>query len=215
MTASNLSDPSALEDRAVALALDTLSPAERAEVEALLAAHPDGARLRREAAEIAAGLGLALPPLPPRSAARTRLLADAAPRPRAPGLVAPLAGFLDVGAAAARRALAVLDDPAAWIAAPLAGVALCDLDGGPRVADARVGLVRVAPGVTFPHHDHFGDEFTLVLQGGWRDDRGQILRRGETLHLGPGTAHAFTALSGPDLVFAVVLRGGISLPGFE
>ncbi len=204
-----------LRDQAVALALDLLTPGGRVRVEAPLDARPDADALRAEAEAIAASLGLGLPGITPRAAARTRLLADAAPRPRSPGLVTALAALLDVGAAGARQVLGIFDDAATWVAAPLAGVALCDLEGGPAVADARVGLVRVAAGVSFPHHSHFGHEETLILQGGWRDETGALLRRGERLHLGPGTAHAFTALPGPDLVFAVVLRGGISLPGFE
>ncbi len=139
----------------------------------------------------------------------------AAPRPRGAALRPKLAAFLDLGEAAAAGVLALLDDAAAWVATPLAGVSLCDLEGGPAVAGARVGLVRVAPGVRFPHHSHFGEERTLVLQGAWRDDAGRVLRRGETLNLGPDTAHDFTALDGPDLVFVVVLTGGISLPDFE
>lgn len=206
-----------LRDRVVELLLDTLDPAERADVEAALSVHPDAKRLRAEARALLAAMADELPAERPRQAARTRLMAAAAPRPRLAGLLSPLSRFLDLDEAAAGRVLALVDDAAVWVAAPLPGVALCDLDlqPGPAPSGARVGLVRLAPGVAFPHHTHFGDEQTLVLQGALRDDTGRVLRRGETLHQGPGTAHTFTALPGPDLVFAVILHGGISLPDFE
>lgn len=196
-------------------ALGTLSEDEVAAVEAHLAAHPEDWARVDAATEALASLVETLPPVAPRHAARTRLLKAAEARPRAEGLVDRVARFLDLGAQAARQVLTLLDDAAAWVAAPLPGVWLCDLEGGPATAGARVGYVRLSPGVTFPHHEHFGHEATLIVQGGWRDDAGGLARRGDVIDLGPGSHHDFTALDGPDLIFLVVLRGGISLPGFE
>lgn len=54
--------------------------------------------------------------------------------------------------------------------------------------DARIDLLRVAPGVSIPDHTHSGLEFTCVLQGGFRDASGDYLAGdfaecdGETLH---------------------------------
>ena len=195
--------------------LGTLPPSEQAAVLAFLESHPEAWALVEAAEAALAELGLSLPPVKPRAAARTRLLSAAEPRVRMETLVARVAQFLDLGLDAARRVLKLMDDAAAWVATPLPGISLCDLEGGPALATARVGLVRLVPGVTFPHHTHYGDEDTLVLQGAWRDSSGEIRQRGETEHLGPDTSHDLVALDGPDLIYLVALRGGISLPDLE
>ena len=41
--------------------------------------------------------------------------------------------------------------------------------------DARLDLLRVAPGVALPGHGHRGMELTCVLQGGFRDESGDYL----------------------------------------
>lgn len=195
--------------------LGTLPPDEMAAVLDYLDRHPEAMPLVEAAEADLAELALSLAPVKPRPAARTRLLAAAEPRSRMEGLVERVAAFLDLGFEAARRVLKLIDDTAAWVSTPLPGITLCDLEGGPAVAGARVGLVRILPGLTFPEHTHYGDEHVMVLQGAWRDDSGRIRGRGESEHLGPDTTHEFTALEGPDLIYLVVLYRGISLPDFE
>lgn len=195
--------------------LGTLPPAEMAEMQAWVEAHPEVWPQVGELEEALASLALAEAPVAPSTGARDRLLSSVEARPRLEGFTARVARFLDVGAEAARRILSLLDDAAAWLATPLAGVTLLDVEGGPAVAGARVGLLRVAPGVTFPHHSHFGDERVLILQGGYRDDRGRVFGPGDIDENAADSAHEFTALEGPDMVFVVVLYKGISLPDFE
>ena len=59
----------------------------------------------------------------------------------------------------------------------------------------------------------------LVLQGSFRDESdGRVLRKGDEARMAAGSAHTFTALAGADLIYLVVLRGGLEIPsepGFE
>jgi anti-sigma factor ChrR (cupin superfamily) len=78
--------------------------------------------------------------------------------------------------------------------------------------------VRVPAGATFPLHRHIGEERVLVLQGGFEDQDGRVYRRGDEAWKPAGSEHSFVALPGPDLIYLVVLFGGVvipSEPGFE
>lgn len=76
--------------------------------------------------------------------------------------------------------------------------------------DAAV-LIRMDPGCAYPRHLHVGDEEVLVLQGGFRDEQGE-LRAGEFRRFAAGSAHAPVALDGelPCVLFAVA-HGGIRI----
>ena len=91
---------------------------------------------------------------------------------------------------------------------------LFHLPGGPRVAAADCGLVRLEPGVRFPTHRHAGDEWSFMLAGEAEEEgTGDRWIPGDLLHRPPGTAHAYRAVSREPLVFAVVLHGGLQLEG--
>lgn len=159
-------------------------------------------------------LSLALPPAPPAGDLRARLLAAAAaPERRFGPFVARLARLLDVAHDRARELLAGLARPEAWQAL-LPNIGLIHLEGGPAVAGADVGFVRIAAGTAFPHHRHLGDEHVLVLQGGFVEDDGAITRAGASSFRPAGSAHTITALPGEDLIYAVVVYG-VEIPGLE
>jgi anti-sigma factor ChrR (cupin superfamily) len=77
-------------------------------------------------------------------------------------------------------------------------------------------LIRMEPGAGYAPHRHIGSEDVLVLQGGYRDERGEY-RRGDFVHYEPGSAHAPVALGVGDdpvsaenpacLLFAVASAG--------
>jgi putative transcriptional regulator len=194
-------------------ALEALPADEAAALEADLAI---SSTLRARFAAVAdslVALGDDLPAVTPRPSARDALLAAAAPAPERAGRFADALGrLIDRGADAARDLLARIHDAAAWEGSPWPGVQLMHLPGGPATAGADVGFVRVPAGARFPYHRHADTELTLVLQGAKRLDDGRVLGPGEALEMGPGSAHGFTALEGPDLVFAVVLRGELAFP---
>ncbi|WP_421786534.1 cupin domain-containing protein [Hyphobacterium sp.] len=71
--------------------------------------------------------------------------------------------------------------------------------------DAR--LLNIQPGSSIPHHDHGGEELTLVLAGGFRDDAGSY-HRGDVCYGEAGIEHRPVGLPGePCICFAVSLGG--------
>jgi len=72
-------------------------------------------------------------------------------------------------------------------------------------ADSREGtrrgggtvLVRMDPGRAYTPHRHVGPEDVLVLQGGYRDERGEH-RSGDHVHYPAGTSHAPRSLGDPE-----------------
>ena len=160
----------------------------------------DELRDTREAVHL---LALALPPITPSPVLRVRLLAAVAPplTAHAPALAAmyerPVAELHDLLAR-------VLDRSAEWTQL-LPGIEhhLIDTHAGPIG-----GLLRLAPGVDFPHHLHHGEERMRVLQGSCIDSNGVILGPGDELRSSPGTAHALRSHMGPPLVLAYL--GGLT-----
>jgi putative transcriptional regulator len=102
----------------------------------------------------------------------------------------------------------LVDEPAAWSRGPADGIKLVDIDVGGRFATADVGFVLMAPGATFPHHCHVGGELVLVLEGGFVEDDGTVVRAGQLQDLAAGTRHSFTAL-GEGCILAVIIREGL------
>jgi len=158
-------------------------------------------------AEAFTALSLALRPAPAAAAARARLLAAVtAPEQRFVPFVARLARLIDVTHDRVHELLISLARPELWQTV-LPNVELFHLEGGPAVAGADVGFVRIAAGAPFPHHRHGGYERVLVLQGGFVEDDGTVTRAGASTYRPAGSAHSLTALPDQDLVYAVVVFG--------
>lgn len=186
--------------------LGTLAEAERAQVEAAVAASPELQAQVRELAELFACVAADLPTVEPSPDLRERLLRSAAPRSRLQGVVDALARFVDLTKEAAAALLATVDDATRWNASPWAGVEVFHIDPGPRLAGAEVGFVRMTPGARFPWHGHDGEEQNLVLQGALQVSDGQIVGPGEMYPGAPDIQHDFVALEGPDLILVAVLQ---------
>ena len=72
-------------------------------------------------------------------------------------------------------------------------------------------LIRMRPGCSYPAHRHHGLEEVLVLEGGYRDDRGEH-RAGDYVVNEAGSAHRPVALEGAeDCIMFAVAHGGIEL----
>ena len=73
-------------------------------------------------------------------------------------------------------------------------------------------LIRMGPGCSYPAHRHRGVEEVFILQGGYRDGRGQH-RAGDYVLNDAGSAHAPVALEDPaeDCVMLAFAHGGIEL----
>jgi anti-sigma factor ChrR (cupin superfamily) len=84
-------------------------------------------------------------------------------------------------------------------------------------SDRRTGrvlaLIRMEPGRGYPRHRHRGAEQVLVLQGGYRDERGSHTA-GSFVHYEDGSAHGPVALEGPEpCVLLALAHEGITLLG--
>ena len=153
----------------------------------------------------------------PPAALRARLLASAdEPAARFAPFIDRLARLIDRSADRATELLERVARSAAgtWQAAAALGpgIELIHLDGGPAVAGADVGFVRIPAGGRFPYHEHLGRERVLILQGRLQDSDGQIYGPGDAIAMDAGSSHDFAALPGPALIYAVVVHG-VRFPG--
>lgn len=103
-------------------------------------------------------------------------------------------------------------DPMAvdWPVSRRAGIYVKELWTDAATGDAAV-LVRMDPGCAYPRHRHVGDEEVFVLQGGFRDERGEH-RMGEFRRFEAGSIHAPIAFAdGPPCVLFSIAHGGIEI----
>lgn len=77
---------------------------------------------------------------------------------------------------------------------------------------ARVGLMRIASGTRMPHHGHAGEEFTMVLAGGYRDVSGSY-RRGDVEFADSDVTHQPIADDDGDCICLVVTSGALKPTG--
>jgi len=198
------------------LVLGTLEDELRADVELHLERCARCAAEATATGEALSLLALALPPEHPHPTARTRLLASVSEqrglepmgRGRLAAFVDQLASFFDVTVERARTLVDLVSDRSAWTIGPATGVSLIHILPGPRFAGADAGFVRMAPGARFPRHRHTGDEAGLILEGGFTDESGVVVRAGERHQLAAGTSHDFVALP-EGCLFAALVQGGI------
>lgn len=76
----------------------------------------------------------------------------------------------------------------------------------------RVSLYRVAPGASVPRHTHAGEEFTLVLEGGYTDSLGAFTR-GDVEFADDSVDHRPVAMAGRPCVCFVVTEGPLRFRG--
>lgn len=129
----------------------------------------------------------------------------------APGLFerfgARFAAIFDVTLERARELLGLVDDPLAWEPGPGPGSWLIHFQGGPAVAGADAGFVKLAPGGRFPWHRHHGHEHSLILCGIGDDSLGGRLVPGDEPTADGATEHDFIAASDEPYLFAVRVWG--------
>lgn len=141
---------------------------------------------------------------------RVRLF-DAPARALAPGLFerfgARFAAIFDVTLERAKELLGLVDDPLAWEPGPGPGSWLIHFQGGPAVAGADAGFVKLAPGARFPWHRHHGHEHSLILGGAGDDSMGGRLVPGDEPKCDGATEHDFIAAGDEPYLFAVRVWG--------
>jgi hypothetical protein len=161
-----------------------------------------------------AQLSEALEPVAPAADARARLLAGIPAKGRFERFAEATAKLLDLGIEQAKALLDRLDD-ASLFTDELPGISFFWCEGGPAVANAVRGFVRVKAGTAFPDHEHIGDEIVLVLQGSFVDSsRGLRFHAGDSDTMKAGTSHDyFVPEGGPDLLKLSVTQEGLRAMG--
>jgi len=79
-------------------------------------------------------------------------------------------------------------------------------------AGYRIGLMKIAAGTRLPKHGHTGEEFTMVLAGGYKDDGTQFLR-GDIDWADDQTVHQPLADRDGDCLCLVVTKGTLKAKG--
>jgi hypothetical protein len=174
----------------------------------------DLAELPKASAQDLEQLAAALEQTAPADELRQRLLAELPSTSRFERFADTVAELLDIERSRALRLLDQLDNRAAYNEL-MPGIELLWVPGGPRVADAVRGFVRVAAGLTFPEHQHFGEERVLVLQGSFVDpSRDLTFRPGDIDSMQAGTSHLhLVPADGTDLLMLSVVQMGVSVSG--
>jgi putative transcriptional regulator len=78
--------------------------------------------------------------------------------------------------------------------------------------EGRAQLLRIKAGAPMPQHTHGGNEYTLVLQGNFRDESG-LYRRGDLAVCDGSVTHAPVAGETEDCICLVVTEGPLRLTG--
>lgn len=143
---------------------------------------------------------------------RSRLMAALPETSRFERFKGAVSQLLDIAPERAERLLDQLDNRSQFYEL-MPGIELFWVEGGPRVANAVRGFVRVAAGLEFPEHEHHGEEHVLVLQGAFRDPtQNRTFRPGEVSVMPEGTSHLhIVPEDGPDLLILSVVQEGVSV----
>jgi hypothetical protein len=126
-----------------------------------------------------------------------------------------VAELLDVDLAEANRLLDDLDVAGSWAPGLIEGMEQYDVDGGPAVAGAITGFLRLSPGLEFPEHKHLGDELVLVVQGYFVDHvTRESFGPGAVIPMPAGSTHSFGVIDGgTDLLLLTVIQVGVEIGG--
>ena len=144
------------------------------------------------------------------------LLEDLPPAALAPGALASVMARLDQPAPAPAsapvpRTVAELATGRWWWIGP--GMRLMPLLKRGR-DDARLDLIRVAPGRALPGHGHTGSELTCVLQGAFGDETGEY-QAGDVAEGDAGLDHQPVALPvGQDCICLIATSGRLRAHGW-
>jgi len=188
---------------------DALGPEERQRFAAAVEASPALAREVAAAQEaVAAWAQLRVKAETPPPALRQRLLDTIGSVERFRPFFAPVARIFDLAEGAVRDILARVDEAVGWSVFP-GGARYFHFLPGPSMASQEAGVVRMAPGTTFPRHRHRAGEITIVLDGVMYD-RGQVYGPGAVIEAEPGSSHDYRAGAGRDLIL-LSRHGGIEL----
>lgn len=163
--------------------------------------------------ELAQLLLMAPPASPPSTKTRRALLEALEQTCRFEEFIPEIAQHLDISHDQARDYLLRIDRPESWEFIPIPGVSLFHVEGGPSVAQAITGFVRIKRGAVFPPHRHIGQETAVILQGTLIDSHSGRHKRGDTVIMDADSEHLIEADAKMDLIYLTVIQTGIKVLG--
>jgi putative transcriptional regulator len=122
-----------------------------------------------------------------------------------------IAKLFDVTVERGRELLGLIERGASWEDRG-SGIGLIHFAGGPAVATADCGFVRIAPGMIFPWHTHVGPELSIILVGTLQENTGKVYRPGDEVPQDPGSEHCIRA-DAEEVIFATRAFEGITISG--
>lgn len=155
----------------------------------------------------------AIQPVAPPPEVKQRLLASVGGG-RFEAFTARMARMFEVTLDRARELLGLIERPASWVPQVVPGISFVDFVGGPAIANADCGFVRLAPGAVFPPHRHIGEEVTLILSGRIHDPvNDRTIGPGEEYIRPAGTTHYLVCIGDEDCIYASLANDGIEIGG--
>lgn len=94
----------------------------------------------------------------------------------------------------------------------LPNVQICELDQSP--SGETISLYRIKPGAQIPMHTHRGNEFTVILQGGFSDALGQY-GVGDFLHRAGQHEHSPVADAGIECICLTVTEQPLKMTSWK
>jgi putative transcriptional regulator len=171
------------------------------------------------AAELAAyqqtvgAIGAASQPVAPPPEIKQRLLASIGGG-RFEQFSGRMAKLFDVTVDRARELLGLIERPASWVPQIIPGISLVHFEGGPAVAAADCGFIRLVPGAVFPPHSHLGEEIVTILSGQVKDITNDcLLGPGDDYVQLEGTEHYKVCVGDEDCIYASRAMNGIAIGG--
>jgi hypothetical protein len=193
-------------------ALGILDDAEATQVEVAIARDPSLAIELAAFQDTASGLVDLGSPVVPDPEVKARLMTSIG-ESRFEKFSARLAKLYDVTVDRARELLGLMERKASWEHA-MPGLGLVHFDGGPAYAAADCGFIRLAPGTSFPHHTHMGEEVSLILAGEIQDKQtGVIYRAGDEVVKPLDSEHDVISIGTEDAIYAARAMNGIAIAG--
>ena len=194
-------------------ALGILPPDEAAVVERAIAGDAALAAELASYQQATAALGATIHPVAPSADVKQRLLASIGAG-RFEAFSGRMAKLFDVTVDRARELLGLIERPASWIPQIIPGISLVHFEGGPSLATADCGFVRIVPGGVFPPHTHLGEEIVTILSGQLHDvTNDRVIRPGDDYLQTEGTTHYLVCIGTEDCVYASRAINGIEIGG--
>lgn len=121
-----------------------------------------------------------------------------------------ISGFFEISSERSERYLRGLRQTEGWVPGPAERIWVLPVEPGKRWSDAKAltAFVRLEPGVRFPRHRHInGEERVFLVDGAYRDESGEVVKRGEYVALPDDHTHDLVAIGDSICIGAVIHFG--------